>query len=152
MILAVHLVLGGAIALAVKPVSLGLVLAFLSHFILDALPHWQYSVKNIKSKNWKNSFPDFVKVFLDAGFGVAVLCLFSKEIKLALSGAFLGILPDGFTFLSLVLPNNPLLSAFRKFHEKINSFQERKSSSWIKIISELLVFVLTACFLAASSG
>ena len=131
MILMVHLLLGAVIVLKIKFLPLALPLAFLIHYPLDMLPHWEYSIKNILGKNWKNSFKDFFKVSLDISLGILLIFIFSKNFFLSLWGGLFAILPDGLTLLGLIAPNK-LLIAHENFHRKIHLFknlEERKKIS-----------------------
>ena len=62
MILLVHLLFGAAIGSAVNNIWLAIILAFLSHFLLDLMPHIDYPLKNIEKKQWHKVLPDFSKI------------------------------------------------------------------------------------------
>ncbi len=48
-----HTIVGVAVATAVRrQPALALVLAFFSHFVLDAIPHWDPLIGDLKSKNF----------------------------------------------------------------------------------------------------
>jgi len=108
MILASHILVGAAVATSfVNPIS-GVFFAFLSHFVLDRIPHWEYSVdplKQIKTRGVRYCLPILRRVFLDFALGYALLtlaiALATQRIAwdTALFGGFSGILPDGMTFL-----------------------------------------------------
>jgi hypothetical protein len=117
MILFCHLLVGAAIAAKIQILPLAIILAFLSHYVLDFIPHWEYSVNNILSRQWRKSKFDFLKVALDFGFGILLIFIFSKTSGIILAGAFLAVLPDGFTLLNLILPNR-LLKIHDKFHRE----------------------------------
>jgi hypothetical protein len=100
MILSVHLLAGAAIGSKVKNYWAILVLALLSHFILDALPHWEYTglIPNVSGDYFMTVT---VKALLDILLGVGVVGLFlrsSRLIRPALWGAFFALLPDGLIF------------------------------------------------------
>ena len=118
----VHLLLGAVIVSKIKFLPLALLLAFLIHYPLDMLPHWEYSIKNILGKNWKNSFKDFMKVLLDISLGILLIFIFSKSFFLSLLGGLLAILPDGLTLIGLIAPNK-LLRAHENFHREIHFFK-----------------------------
>ena len=80
MILLVHLLFGAAIGSAVKNVSLGLLLAYLSHYLLDIIPHVDYPIKNIKEKQWRRALPDFLKILLDLSVALLLLLIFSTKL------------------------------------------------------------------------
>lgn len=65
MIFTSHLVVGATIGAEVIYLPLVAILALLSHYLLDFIPHVEYPINNILAKNWKKSAPDFLRVFLD---------------------------------------------------------------------------------------
>ncbi len=145
MILMVHLLLGAVIVLKIKFLPLALPLAFLIHYPLDILPHWEYSIKNIKEKKWKNSFKDFLKVFVDISLGILLIFIFSKNFSLLLIGGLVAALPDAFTLLGLITPNK-LLMAHENFHREIHFPEGKKISPIWGILTQLLV-VIAAIYL-----
>lgn len=105
MILSVHFIAGAAITKLIPNKLIAYPLAFLSHFILDSLPHTDYSLRGIAS-GWKkkNFYESIFSLILDTLFGIAFIIIwgltFDKfNITSALVGGFLGVLPD---FLNLV--------------------------------------------------
>lgn len=64
-----HSTTGVVIALAIHNPALALPLAFLSHFVLDALPHW--GDKDIDGTN--KAFQRFILLDAVFGFGIAIL-------------------------------------------------------------------------------
>lgn len=145
MILTAHLLTGAALVSEIQTVPLALVLAFLSHYFLDSIPHQEYSIDNIINKRWKKTFFDFTKVFLDISFGVLLICIF-RESPLLLLGAFLAILPDGFSLLYLIRPKN--LEFHQSFHQKLHFSETKKIPLFWKIFSQLIVCILAILFLA----
>ena len=147
MILTCHLLLGAAIAANIANAPLALILAFLSHYFLDLLPQEEYSIKNIKARRWNKSSLEFFKVFLDIAFGLLLILLFSEVSILIFAAAFLAILPDGFTLLTVIFYKNKLLKKHAYYHQKINNTPENKKIPlfW-KIFCQVLV-ILIAIFL-----
>lgn len=133
MLLAPHILVGAAVAANTPNIFLGLLFAFLSHFILDRIPHWEYSIeplKQIKTRGTKHCMPIFRRVALDINLGLIAL-----TVALALSkndtpsliyifGGFFGILLDGLSFLLFLKPKNAILAKFLKsfyaLHQKIH--------------------------------
>jgi hypothetical protein len=134
MLLAPHIIVGAAVAAQFSNPALGLGFAFLSHFLLDRIPHWEYSVeglKNIKTSGIKKCLPLLKKVFLDvsAGFLVAGLASFLSQDDIPLwawlFGGLFGALPDSFSFLLfLKRGSNGLLYNFLKvfymLHQRVH--------------------------------
>ena len=133
MLLAPHILIGAAITTAVPNPLLGLLFAFLSHFLLDRIPHWEYSIeplKEIKTKGMRYGMPILRRVMLDGTAGF-ILVIFAVAIHrgensffLALWGGFFGILADGLTMLFFLRKNNGLFSRalkiFYALHQKIH--------------------------------
>ncbi|MBA7602706.1 hypothetical protein ES703_09802 [subsurface metagenome] len=148
MILTCHLLAGAAIAANISNPILALCLAFLSHYFLDALPQYEYSVENIKKRHWHKSFFDFFKVFLDIAFGALLIFLFSENTLLIFAAAFLAILPDSFTLLAIIFQKNKFLNKHWEFHQKINDItRNKKIPLFWRIFSQVLVVLITIFFL-----
>ncbi len=73
MVLTSHILAGAAIATRINNPILGFVLAFLSHYFLDFIPHREYLIKNVKEKQWSKSYFDFLKIALDISLGVLII-------------------------------------------------------------------------------
>lgn len=154
MILTPHLLVGAAIATKIKflPLPLTLLLAFLSHYLLDSLPHWEPELdlddfaKNIKKRRWKKVLPNSLKVFPDFFLGLLIIFIFSKNLPLAMAGGFLGVLPDGLMFLSLISPNK-LLKLHSKFKRKIYFPKNKKVPLFWGIFTQILVMLAAIYFL-----
>jgi len=147
MLFAPHLLIGAAIATQIHH-PLALVLVFLSHYLLDLFPHWEYHVENIHGKRWSKSYSDFFKVFLDISFGILLILLLSKNSFFIFTAALLSILPDAFTFLFFIFPKNKLLEKHFNFHRDINCLCiNKKVPPFWGIFSELLIFVLAIFFI-----
>ncbi len=145
MLLTPHLLVGAAIASRIN-LPLGLVLAFLSHYLLDFFPHSEYSIKNIQQKLWGKSLPEFLKIFLDISIGVFLIFIISKNFFLAGTGGFFAILPDGLIFLGLIFPNK-LLKLHHTFMRKIHFFKDKKISLFWEIFCQSLIIVAAIYFL-----
>ena len=146
MILMVHLLIGAVIVLNINYLPLGFGLAFLSHYLLDVLPHWDYCIENIKEKKWKNSFKDFLKICLDICSGILIIFIFSKNFFLSLIGGLVAVLPDGFILLNLIYPNK-LLIIHKNLHQKTHFPKGKKISPFWGITIEIIIFFLAIYFL-----
>ena len=146
MILFCHLLVGALIAAKIKIIPLALLFAFLSHYLLDFIPHAEYSVRNIKERNWKNSTLDFLKVILDISLGILVVSIFSKNQPIIFIGAFFAISSDGINLLGLILPNR-LLKAHYDLHHKIHFLGNKKISLFWRIFSQVLITLIAVYFL-----
>jgi len=146
MILTAHLLAGAALASKIQPAPLAFVLAFLSHYFLDIIPHWEYSTENIKEKRWRKSFPDFLKVGADICVGILLILIFSNKQPIIYAGAFAAILADGLTLLGLIF-SNKLLRHNDDFHQKIHFLRDKKIPLFWRIFSQILVIFLAIFFL-----
>src|SRR5579872_4194563 len=109
MTLTTHALAGAAVAtiFPAHPVA-GFFAGFASHFVLDAIPHWDYKLASVHDGEgtrktelimgpdlWK----DVMKVSFDALLGfVLALLLFGNGMSMAvaaLAGAFGALFPDG---------------------------------------------------------
>lgn len=138
-----HLLVGAAIALHIKPVTLAAALAVFSHYILDAIPHWDYSTTNIRRKKWRKSLPAFFYISLDFSFGILLIILLTKNWFLALTGAFFAVLPDVITFFYLILPNNKTLQTHEYFHHYLHWFRNKKIPLFWKVSTQLIIIALS---------
>ncbi|HDL75028.1 MAG TPA: hypothetical protein ENH06_01415 [bacterium] len=150
MIFTIHFLLGAVLATKIKTIALFVPLAFISHYILDAIPHKQYSLDNIFQKNWKNSFFDFLKIFLDVLLGILLVFILAQNLFLALLGGIFATLPDGFTFLSIIFQKNKILKKHFNFHHKTIHSSNKKISIFWRIFIQILIGILAIIFLRQS--
>jgi hypothetical protein len=142
MILLAHLLLGAFIGQKISSPIFAIILAYLSHYILDTLPHIEYSVDNIVNKKWKKSFFDFLKVFLDIFSGLLLIFLLSSNKPIIYICAFFAILPDGLSMLNIVLKNK-YLEAHSIFHQtKLHYLKFKKIPLFWRIFSQVLIVAL----------
>ena len=146
MILICHLLVGAAIASNIQFAHLALFLAFLSHYFLDAMPHWEYSTKNIKKKQWEKSSRDFLKISLDAGAGILLIFMFSRNQPIIYAGACLACLADVLIVLYLIFPNK-LLKIHHGFHEKMHFPKDKKFPIFWKIFTAVSISLISILFL-----
>jgi hypothetical protein len=143
MIITTHLLFGASIGNIIQNPFLAIFLAFLGHYLLDAIPHNEYSIKNIAQKNWRKSFPDFLKVFLDFLVGIFLIYILSEKTFIIFVSAFFGALPDTFSFLTLLIKNK-FLEKHKIFHqEKIHFLKYKKISFFWRLLSQILIVVLS---------
>jgi len=151
--LTTHAVVGAAIAgLTPKYPMLGICLAFASHFLLDAIPHWDYPLRSSSlrpqiaapMKYDRALIADMLTIGSDAALGIAlVLILFTKQhsYSLLFCGACAGILPDGLQFAYMRFPHKPLVY-IQQFHEWIHSPYEMHNRPMLGICSQLVFLVV----------
>ena len=147
MILLVHLLFGALIGSLVKNTVIAIILAFLSHYFLDVLPHIEYNIEKIREKQWRNKLSAILKVFLDLSLGLLLISIFSKNQPIIYICAFFAILPDGFTILNILIPNK-ILKAHGKFHSEIIHFlRYKKISNFWRFSSQILVTAISIALL-----
>jgi hypothetical protein len=146
MILTPHMLLGAVIASKIGYAPLAIILAFLSHYLLDMLPHIEYPIKNIQNKQWVKSLPDFFRVALDFFTGLLIIYFFAGWQIIVFAGALFAILPDAFNLLNLAFSNN-FLKKHNNFHEKIHFLKNKKISVFWRITSQVLVVVISIILL-----
>jgi hypothetical protein len=136
MVLTTHAAAGAAIALAFRDNPwAGLFLALVSHFALDAVPHWHYPTKRLKRelKNLTGARPeldkgvlkDLAAIGLDFTIGVGIVAAaglqFAPEnLLLILAGAVLGTIPDFFQLLYYLFPVFPFVQ-IQRFHLRVHT-------------------------------
>jgi len=112
MILASHIIISGILASKTQNYFLAALIGLASHYVLDAIPHWDYlsdefepRTKTEKGFIKRRAFwQEMIKITADilAGFGLLVLLAFlDKDANIAplIISAFFGILPDAAQFL-----------------------------------------------------
>lgn len=131
MTLATHAVAGGFIgAIAAQNPILAGSAAFLSHFLLDAIPHWDYKLRSSKEDSnqpMNNNISinrDFVIDLFKIGFDMLlgfsiILGLFYNAPLYVIISAFIGgclaVSPDFLQFVYFKFRREPLVS-LQKFH------------------------------------
>ena len=148
MILLVHMLFGAVFGTIIKNPILAIFLALLGHYFLDIFPHIEYSISNIRNKNWRESLPDWLKVVLDFLLGLLIIFLFSKNNPLIYICGFVALIPDALTIISDLFPNR-LLHIHDIIHtQKIHYLTKQKNFPvfW-KIFSQVLVTVISIILL-----
>lgn len=135
MILATHGVAGALLAQTAASGPLAaLVIGFLSHFVLDALPHWDYKLRSevvtpgqplARDLEWGPAFRrDLLKIGLDFLVGVALVWGLSRfsafDPRLLWFGLAGGVAPDALQFAYFKL-RWPPLRTLQKFHLSVHT-------------------------------
>lgn len=145
MILAKHAIAGAAVAsLTPNEPLIGFATGFLSHFILDAIPHWDYSLDS-KKEDENNPMnddmiinraftKDLLKISFDGIVGILVSYLifyfFLKiSVVVILCGAIGAMIPDALQFVYMKWRHEPFVSLYR-FHLWIHS-DKKLNRKWI---------------------
>jgi hypothetical protein len=138
-----HALTGAVIAAAIDKPLIALPAAFLSHFVVDAIPHWNYKVPQKLRK------PIILFDLLGSALLVVALSvlLFDSKPWLVIWGGFLGILPDAM-WLPQILEGKPapmnkknLFHALRRLHVKIQ-WSETAPGGFAEIVWFFLMLTL----------
>jgi len=158
MTLTAHAIVGAGIA-AVLPSHpiLGVCAAFASHFLVDAIPHYDYQIHSA-SINPKVGgritfnralFLDLVSIGGDFVLGIALALFFfatPATCWLIAIGAFAGQLPDGLQFVYSRFKHEPLVS-LQRFHQWIHTSHHLREHPMFGVTSQvffLIAFVTLA--------
>ncbi len=143
MIITPHLLAGAAIGSQTDNYWLAAVLALISHFILDVIPHAEYDIPALKRKikGRRKLFFDLAKIGVDFSLGFLMIIFLTKnytDVSYILTGMFFGILPDIFSFLGFVF-NSRFLKTLYKYHNALHIFRNKHVPKWIKYASQIAV-------------
>jgi len=144
MTLTTHALVGAAVAqfFPQHPV-LAFAAGFASHFAIDALPHWDYSLRSSR-KDKKNPLNfdmelgrdfarDIARILFDIALGLSLSALSAYllhlSLYLALVGAAAGIFPDGLQFVYFKT-RSKLLEPLQRFHIWIQEGRSLKIAAW----------------------
>jgi hypothetical protein len=154
-ILTTHAIVGAAIT-TLMPAHpyLGISAAFASHFLLDAIPHWDYPIRSdsvnphvaAAMKYDGRLVADMLTIGTDAVLGMALaLLLLSGRGNFALvaCGAGAAMLPDALQFAYMRCPREPLVS-LQRFHTWIHASRSLRERPILGVSAQmgLVVFFL----------
>lgn len=154
MSLGTHAVIGAIIIskFTANPV-LGFCLAFGSHFVLDAIPHWDYhlsSFREDKNNPMNNRMPitgkifgDMLKMGVDFLLGaITAFWLFSGvSFNLIFLGLAGGVFPDFLQFLYFHIQKEPLV-ILQRFHMWIHTKKRMKNARTLSIVSQIVLVIV----------
>lgn len=171
MTLATHGIVGALVAqsLAWNP-ALAIPVAFLSHFALDTIPHWDYKLHSVggdynDSMTWTFSYgSSFIKDGLKVGgdflLGVIVSFLLLRLLGFNTSwvtwaGLVVAVSPDFFHFIYGHFPNK-IIESLQRFHKFCHSKRRLDGRPWLgiglQILFVVLVVIIFISFLLLSSS
>ena len=157
MTLATHAVVGAAIAASIPshPI-IGFTLAFASHFVLDAIPHWDYPLYSSKKDSGdrmnddmvlnKNFLVDLSRIGLDMSIGFLLVLIFFTLASpnlfwipfIGLCGA---VIPDGLQFVYWKWRHQPLIT-LQKSHIWIHAKKDFNDKPAIGIPFQIAVIAV----------
>lgn len=163
MTLGTHAIVGASVASLVPahPV-LAFILGFASHFVLDAIPHWDYSLRSLeKGKGGrldvdmvlnKAFVGDLVRISFDALLGLSIALIAFRDAEafpyVILLGAFAAMLPDALQFAYFKWKREPLRS-LQRFHMFIHA-EGRIHDAARGILLQLVVVIVAITFVSAT--
>lgn len=149
MILFPHMLAGALIGAKTENWGLIFILAIVSHYLLDLLPHWDYSKKEINQLSRKGLFYFLSEVAADLMIGILSIWLLftpsASQWPYLLWGAFWSIFPDGLNFLNhLTNKRIKILVQQNEFHERIHWLfnPNKKTLLWTGFIIEGLTIMV----------
>ena len=161
MILTTHAITGAAVASIIPshPV-LGFTAGFVSHFLLDAIPHWDYDLISRKENGEnpldndiiidRNSFIDLFKIGCDMVLGITLsLILFGFpdfNLNSILSSSVLwgvagGITPDALQFVYFKWKHEPMIS-LQKIHLWAHTKKELSNRPILGIFLQIILIIV----------
>ena len=131
---------GAAIGAHSPNVWAAFILGLISHYLLDALPHWEY----LTSPKIKGIKP-LLYILTDFILGLVIILILVESMNMTLDmivvSAILGVLlPDVFLFARVNLKLN-FLTSLCNFHNKIHN--AKKFNFLIGSISQVLIIILS---------
>ena len=138
----VHFLLGAFIIQELN-IYLAVFLIIVFHFVIDFIPHQDYSIYNLRRRIWKKAVIDIFKVSIDVLLGIFIVISFADNIPLALLGGFISIMPDVLDLGHYMFLKNKLLRAIYYFHNNIVHCLDKKTPSYIKIFNTALFIVVS---------
>ncbi len=164
MTLGTHAAVGAAIATAfpAHPAA-AFAAGFVSHFVLDSIPHWDYSLRSMRNKGdsplqndmevWTKDFAvDILKMGADLLLGTALgLYVFvivgGSPLVLILAGAAGAVTPDAFHFIYFKIRREPL-TTLQRFHIFIQDSIKVKNAA-LGVILQVAVVIAVFSFARA---
>jgi len=146
MILLAHVTTGAVIGLKFQDPTLVILLSFISHFVLDRLPHWNYDVpKTAKSDAFLTMLPDIIPTILVYAVFIAS---YPEQWLIISLGVTFAILPD-FISLGWYIPKiKKIILPFLKFHKFIqNEIPEKYNQVLWGFSSQIIYLTLLILFL-----
>lgn len=158
MILLTHAVTGAAVGQLTGNPILAFVTGFVSHFLLDAIPHWDYPFSEEAVRSGRLPRQDLVKIAIDGTvgmLGVIVVQFFFPSLLFwpMLAGAIGAMLPDALQF-AYFKTKWRWLAALQAFHEWIHTSVKLVGEPKliiIGVVSQFFIVMASYWFISALS-
>lgn len=132
MTLLTHALIGAGLSMSQKSLPEGFIFAFISHFLLDGLPHNDYIYFVFNKGNRKKTYTSLLSllILILTVFAISILFLVTKNPAIP-TGAFAAALPDLLSAFSSEIKIKPTL--FDKIHFMLHT----KSSLAIVLLQKI---------------
>lgn len=167
MTLSVHSVVGAGLSVIARANPLtAFIVGFLSHFVLDAIPHWDYPLKSASGGRSASMYEDMIigkdfvfdllKIVADALFGISlVLFVFEPEFRslsdILTSGIFWGVAggmaPDFLQFVYFKFKKEPFMT-LQRFHTWIHDREKKLNDRYIIGPALQIALIMLCIYLA----
>ena len=161
MILTPHIIVGAVIGAKIHNFWLIAILGLLSHFILDKIPHWDYTQaikKFLATNKFKYLIIFILKVFTDFVFGfiIAIIIFLNSalpfnSLQYILMGVLFSILPDVVLGTSFLFKNSIIAQKYFVFHKKYLHFKKESEKegviTFLGIFSQIIVIAISLLLL-----
>lgn len=149
MILTPHMLIGAAIGSRLPGYGSIFALSIILHYLLDALPHREYQIENLKNGLNKKFLIDGLKVALDFFFALGLIVWLTYDrtnFSYILTGCLSAALPDLLIFLFWRF-DGKFLKALDEFHHQIHRPKNKKTPWWLGVSTQIIaglvaVFIL----------
>ncbi len=159
MVLAAHSIVGAALAnMFPDNPAAGFLLAFASHYVIDAIPHREYDIEGFfdeKNKKFNSVFSSLISLkrffMIGSDFGIGIilsLLIFARDEKsliATLLGILGGVLPDALQFFYYKYKIEPFVFIQKYIHDVFHSHDkmyDRPIRGYINQIITVAVFIL----------
>lgn len=166
MTLTTHAAVGALVAAALyhymptdAGLAIGLAGALLSHPLLDAIPHWDYSLgagdfdnehplNNDINVHSKKFIIDLIKISFDFWLGIAIVCILFWHapfavLMTALGGALLGIAPDPLQFVYWKT-RSKLIEPIQRFHMFMHARLKLNARPILGISCQIAILIIVS--------
>ena len=134
-----HLITGAVIATKIGSFSWPvIILALLSHIILDALPH-----SDTVDENDPFNKVQIIIIIIDLIIAVSLIYIFFKDnLVLAWFGAFWGLFPDFIDQAKLIFPKVKQNKTWQFFHHYHGVIQKIKPNWFWGLLTQIIIIVI----------
>ncbi|EKD55958.1 MAG: hypothetical protein ACD_58C00327G0002 [uncultured bacterium] len=155
MLLTPHVLVGASIGALTDNLALIILLAFVSHFVLDMLPHADWGMWHSYEKNFKLTLKDYILVAIDIlGVLIFTYVLWNNADRNnnILIGAFFAILVDlidNVPFWKNYFRKLPIFSQMHQLHVRIHYQLDKKYWIW-GVVTQIIIIAI--CFVYVNNS